>query len=109
MGRPLLALSHMTLPVAASRQERTPAMPYVQTFPSATAGELRGPPWLPHMPMAAPRTASAMYLSSHQGPRDIPYAHGDLPLLPQFPGPRGRFGEGAHCGVPVGPAPLRPV
>src|SRR5262249_35005059 len=65
MGRPLDSFRHTTLLVAASRQERTPPMPYVQILPSATAGELRGPPWLPHIPRAAPTPRSPSYLSCH--------------------------------------------
>src|SRR2546423_199405 len=37
------SLRQIFLPLAASRQERTPRTPRVTTLPSATAGELRGP------------------------------------------------------------------
>src|SRR6266849_1475947 len=60
-GQALESFRHTTLPVAASRQERTPPTPSVQTLPSATAGELRGPA----CPPAGPVTATAAYLSFH--------------------------------------------
>jgi len=55
------SLRHRTLPPAASRQERTPPTPSVTTFPSATAGELRGP----GCREAGPVTACAATLSFH--------------------------------------------
>ena len=47
------SLRHITLPVPASRHERTPPTPSVTTFPSATAGELLGPGCLPAGPVGA--------------------------------------------------------
>src|SRR5262249_22727066 len=58
-GWALESFLHTTLPLAASRQERTPPTPKVQTFPSATAGVLRGP----GCPPPGPVTFSAGYLS----------------------------------------------
>ena len=55
------SLRQNTLPVAASRQERTPSTPSVTTFPSATAGELLGP----GCRAAGPVTACAAYLFCH--------------------------------------------
>src|SRR5438105_5367181 len=60
-GHSLLSLRHTTLPLAASRQERTPRTPSVQTLPSATAGVLRGPGCWPRGSVAA----WAAYLSCH--------------------------------------------
>src|SRR5437588_162121 len=62
-GQAFVSFRQSTLPVAASRQERTPPTPNVQTFPSATVGELRGP----GCPPPGPLTACAAYLSSHTG------------------------------------------
>src|SRR5207244_13515881 len=64
VGQALESFRHRSLPVAASRQERTPATPNVQIFPSATAGELRGPG--PAQAIVAPVTARAAYLSCHR-------------------------------------------
>src|SRR5437660_10206797 len=63
-GQALESFRHTSLPVAASRQERTPPTPNVQIFPSATAGELRGPG--PSHAIVAPVTARAAYLSCHK-------------------------------------------
>src|SRR5262245_6807264 len=41
------SLRHNTLPLEASKQERTPLTPSVTTFPSATVGELLGPGKVP--------------------------------------------------------------
>src|SRR5262249_33614346 len=60
-GVPLVSFRQATLPLAASRQETMPLTPRVQTLPSATAGEARGPSCPP--PMARP--ARALYLSDH--------------------------------------------
>src|SRR5690606_31645401 len=51
-------LRQTTSPEAASKHERTPATPRVTVFPSATAGELRGPGCRD----AGPPTAAAPYL-----------------------------------------------
>src|SRR5437660_10242232 len=67
VGQALESFRHTTLPVAASRQERTPPTPSVQTLPSASAGELRAP----GCPPAGPVTATAAYLSFH---RSVPLA-----------------------------------
>src|SRR5262249_40638088 len=61
-GQALVSLRHTTLPLAASRHERTPPTPNVQTLPSATAGVLRGP----GCPRPAPVTSTAEYLSCHR-------------------------------------------
>src|SRR5689334_9817038 len=53
------SLRHNTLPLPASRQETVPQTPRVRTFPSETAGELRGPPCFE----SGPLTAGAAYLS----------------------------------------------
>src|SRR5277367_5763432 len=52
-------LRQITLPVAASRQDKSPRTPRVITLPSPTVGELRGPGW------ASPGTSPALaeYLS----------------------------------------------
>src|SRR5512138_2204174 len=55
-------LRHRTLPFSASRQDRVPQTPSVTTFPSATVGELRGPPCTA---ASGPLTAGAPYLSCH--------------------------------------------
>src|SRR5436190_19583418 len=54
------SLRQSRFPLVASKQERTPATPSVQTFPSTTAGELRGPEWAGAAP---PVTTCAAYLS----------------------------------------------
>src|SRR5437763_1618286 len=60
LGQPLISsLRQSTLPSAASRQERTPRMPSVTTFPLATVGEARGP----ENPEAGPVAPRASYLS----------------------------------------------
>src|SRR5205823_14806865 len=64
VGQAFVSFRHTSLPVAASRQERTPATPNVQIFPAATAGELRGP--APSHAIVAPVTARAAYLSCHR-------------------------------------------
>src|ERR1700722_16591856 len=43
----------ISLPLAASRQDNVPCTPMVTTFPSATAGELRGPGNCEAAPLAA--------------------------------------------------------
>src|SRR5208282_1088244 len=62
LGRPGKSfLRQITLPVAASRQDRSPLTPSVTTLPSPTAGELRGPGCDPGPP---PVGALAGYLST---------------------------------------------
>src|SRR5579884_3803042 len=60
-----VSLRHSTLPLSASRQERTPATPKVQTLPSATAGAARGPTADPPVPPAMPVTCRVAYDSFH--------------------------------------------
>src|SRR5438874_969453 len=47
IGVPFVSLRQASLPVMASWHDTTPQTPNVHTFPSATAGVLRGPlcPW----------------------------------------------------------------
>src|SRR5207248_2670374 len=62
-GTALVSFRHTTLPVSASRQERTPLTPRVQTLPSATAGVLRGPGCPSAARLVTPGCAA--YLSFH--------------------------------------------
>ena len=106
----------------------------MQTFPSATAGELRGPECTD---ASGPEMAGAAYAFRHsllaiggvqaqddligvlpgedvepvphQGGRCITCADGDLPLLRQGLGPLLGCGESGHLPVPIGPSPLGPV
>src|SRR5215207_1362414 len=60
-GQALLSLRQTTLPLLASRQERTPRTPSVQTLPPATAGVLRGPGCF----AAGPAAGCVAYMSFH--------------------------------------------